>query len=375
MIPPAPAPPPAPEPPAVPKLDASGPAEPVRLVAGGEPVSVPITIRNNGTAPSEPVTTTLLLPPGVTAQASAAGPAATTPQNASARSQPAHTRASGSIRCEPFEGGTRCTTAHGLEPGAAFTFDFRVHADESAEDNVLTAHVSAGRELGLRLPAVPVRIRPMDRIELDASSWGHLPWFHSRISLGVRNTGTTNGRAETVARIPDKVTAIGMPPECEKLPADPNRIRCATELRPGESFEGRVWLVPWPDASWAAQHGADIGKVRIPVTATLGSAHDSDIINVGLRPPVFAPEPPDDPPTSTTDESEPTSPSSPTTSSNPTPTSTSPPTQPSRPSEPTSSQSPTTTSSESPTSTTEPSSTEPSTESGTESSEQPTPTS
>src|SRR6201999_794327 len=48
-------------------LNAAGPAEPITLIPGQGAVNLPLTIRNTGDAPSDPVTAVLHLPPGVSA--------------------------------------------------------------------------------------------------------------------------------------------------------------------------------------------------------------------------------------------------------------------------------------------------------------------
>ncbi|MBB5155129.1 sigma-70 family RNA polymerase sigma factor [Saccharopolyspora phatthalungensis] len=317
--PPPPAPAPPPPPPASPGITATGPAEPIRLVAGGDPAALPITVRNTGSGPSEPVTSTLTLPRGVSAQLPTAvrsGPAATTPQSWFASSTPIHVQApdAPSVRCASRPGTIACTTDRGLRPGESFVFDYRVQADETATGGDITASISAGNEIQLRLPTVPVVIQPrtpVDGVAVQTSTWDHAPWLHSRIEIDVRNTGTSTGHAEAIAQLPEDVRAIGLPPECEVWPVERDRIRCAADLAPGESFTGHVWLTGLPGYPWSWVHGPNFRDVTIPVTATLGSSRDSDTATVRLWYPweVLPPEPA--PPTSTPTPSSPTSASTP----------------------------------------------------------------
>ncbi|MGP4021114.1 sigma-70 family RNA polymerase sigma factor [Saccharopolyspora sp. 5N708] len=298
------APPPAP-PPTSAVLNAAGLGAPIQLVAGGDPVALPIKVRNTGSAPSEPVNATLNLPRGVTAALPTAvqsGPAPTTPQRVTS----VRTQAPGapSVRCTSRPGTITCATDRGLQPGETFVFDFRIRADETATGGEITGSIVAGTAIQLRLPVVAVVVRPptpVDEVDVETSSWNHTPWLQSRIDINVRNTGTSTGRAEAVARLPEGVRATGIPPECEVRPVDERRISCSAELAPGKSFEGRLWLTTLPEYPWPGEpvDGRIIREVTIPVSATLGSASDSDPISVRLWYPWVPPPEPVPPPTST----------------------------------------------------------------------------
>ncbi|MFI0469082.1 sigma-70 family RNA polymerase sigma factor [Saccharopolyspora sp. 5N102] len=347
--PPAPQPAPAPAPPtpappaATPVLNASGPAEPIQLVPGGDPVALPITVNNSGSGPSEPVVSTLELPPGVSAQlpnAIRSGPASTSPQSRVA-SVPVRAQApdAPSVSCTNGSGSITCTTDRGLRPGESFVFDYRIQADESATSGEITANISAGTEIQLRLPTVPVVVQqptPVDGVDVRTSSWnsgglrlcdrhdtpGRLPWLCSRIAIDVRNTGTSTGRAEAVAELPPGVQATGLSPMCD---FEPGRIRCAAELAPGKSFHSEVWVTalpgfPWPElprpvgllspepAGPVPGGGWIVREVTIPVAAELRSADDSAPVTVRLwfpwlpTPPEPEPPAPTTTPTSTTPE-------------------------------------------------------------------------
>jgi RNA polymerase sigma factor (sigma-70 family) len=337
-----PAPAPAPPPRTTPVLNATGPAEPIRLIAGGAPVALPIRVSNNGSGPSEPVTSTLDLPAGVTAQLPSAirsGPASTTSQSWVPSSTPLRAQSPGapSVRCSNMPSAITCVTDRGLQPGESFVFDYLVQAHEPATGGEIIASISAGTEIQLRLPTVPVRVgapTPVDGVDVEASAWDHVPWLYSRVEIDVRNTGTSTGHAEAIAQLPEGVEAIGVPPQCDVIPVD-HRIRCATELTPGESLVGHVWLSALPEFPWPSNpaDGRIIRDVTIPVTATLGAGNDSDPVSVRLWYPLVPPLPPEpepptpttsSPPTSTSTQPTTTPPTTSTTTSEP-PTSTEPP--------------------------------------------------
>ncbi|MGW1680787.1 sigma-70 family RNA polymerase sigma factor [Saccharopolyspora sp. NPDC002376] len=304
--PPAPQPPapsPAPPPPATPSLNASGPGQPIHLDAGGVPVDLPITVSNSGSGDSEPVTAELDLPPGVSAKLpgamSSSGPASTTPQSTSMlRAQPP---GSPTVSCETTRSTTTiCTTDRGLRPGESFTFNFQVRANESSNGGEIIANISAGTAIELHLDAVPIVVKPpapVNGIDLLAWGWSHMPWADSKIAMTVRNTGTSTGRAEAVAEIPEGVQAQAVPPQCDVAP-DQRRVRCAQDLAPGASFTSAVWLTAVPDypqpAADQPRSGDMISRdVTVPVTARLGSASQSQLVTVPLWSP--APKPPEPP--------------------------------------------------------------------------------
>ncbi|MEV0705451.1 sigma-70 family RNA polymerase sigma factor [Saccharopolyspora sp. NPDC050389] len=338
---PQPAPPPPAPPAATPVLNASGPAEPIQLVAGGDPVALPIMVNNSGSGPSEPVISTLKLPPGVSARlpnATRSGPASTSPQSWVASSTPVRAQApdAPSVSCTNGSGSITCTTDRGLRPGESFVFDYRIQADESSTGGEITANISAGTEIQLQLPTVPVVVQPptpVDGVDVRTSSWnagglrlcdghdtpGHVPWLCSRVTIDVRNTGTSTGRAEAVAKLPPGVQAVGLSPMCD---FEPGRIRCAAELAPGKSFHSEAWVTALPGFPWPLNphpvgllatepSGADpvpagpadgwiIREVTIPVAAELGSADDSDPVTVRLWFPWLPTPPEPEPPAPTT---------------------------------------------------------------------------
>ncbi|WP_235874727.1 sigma-70 family RNA polymerase sigma factor [Saccharopolyspora aridisoli] len=308
---PAPAPAPAlpPSPPAAtPSLNATGRSQPLQLVAGGAPVSVPIGVTNSGTGPSVPLTSTMALPPGVTAQLPAAvsDPASTSPQ----------------MRCNGWSGTITCTTDRGLQPGESMVFDYLVRAEESAtRGGEITASITAGGQTNLRLPAVPVIVlppprpgppappKPVDRVDLHAWAWDQ-PWMDSgRIAIGVRNTGASTGRAEVVAELPEGIGADVVPNGCTAVG---HVVTCAADdLAPHEGFYRELWLSSdreHPGHPWWPAHGPDAvsvdGRHRhdvwVPITATLGEATDRQAVALHLWSPWSPSKPPAPTPPSTT---------------------------------------------------------------------------
>lgn len=307
---PAPEPAPRPAPPApvpTPQLDAHGPTEPLTLVPGGDPAALPITVRNSGTGPSEPVTTMLTLPPGVSSEipgvtTTQAGPAGTAP--ASAR-----TVAAGGppVSCESWSGGVQCSSERGLNPGETLTFDLRTTAAANATGGQIRARVLAGTDLDLALSAIQVQMRSGDGVDVALSATPHP--VHDlllgedvpegpplRLLLDVRNTGVTRGRAEAAAHLPDGAHALGIPPECSLLPTG-DELRCSAELDPGESFQGKLWLTALPVEADGSADGEE-REVTIPARARLGTAADSAQLTARLwypwKPrPQHCPLPPD----------------------------------------------------------------------------------
>ncbi|MER7083094.1 sigma-70 family RNA polymerase sigma factor, partial [Saccharopolyspora kobensis] len=306
--PPAPTPPPA----ATPVLNASGPGAPLQLVAGGDPVDLPITVNNSGSGDSQPVTAELALPAGVSAQlpgAMSAGPASTVPQSRSlVLAQPP---GSPSVSCQNRSTTISCSTDRGLRPGESFTFGFSVRADESAQGGEITASISAGTEIELRLEAVPVVVEPapVDEVDLQAWSWpvpGEvLSWptteKSSRLFIWVTNVGTSTGRAEAVAELPKGMRAQALTPQCDLLPEDQGRVRCSGDLSPRESLLGVVQVTDAQDLPDPAAHastqagtgGLEPHGEAVQVTANLGTSSDSALVELRFPLPPPPPKPPE----------------------------------------------------------------------------------
>jgi hypothetical protein len=205
-VPPTPRPPaptPTPQPPATvppttpapapPSLTATPPAVPISLIAGGDSVDLPLTVRNNGGSLSGPVSATLALPTGVTAIPSGPSRFAAAPMlrlNAAA--------AASTVFCP---GGTRsvtCGMSAGLPPGDSVTMVFRLVAAADSPGGEVTGTVSDGSTISVRV-AVRVVVRPpaaVDNVDVQASG----EWFDTLLPglLGKRlvhvtatNTGTS----------------------------------------------------------------------------------------------------------------------------------------------------------------------------------------
>lgn len=229
---PAPGQPPAPAPPPVPgqpTLHATGPSTPITLVPGGAPVDVPITVNNTGAAMSQPVTATLNLPNGVTAQAPAqsagqygthsrsqtpvgagatpahpaSAPLATTPGSTTAlasaplalgrnggsavpataalggretgpgaASAPLARAATslGQVPCPGGSGTVTCTSPTGVPPGGSVVLLFRLSASQAATGGEITGTVSAGVSISVGI-SVRVEVPPLpdvDQLTLSA---------------------------------------------------------------------------------------------------------------------------------------------------------------------------------------------------------------
>ncbi|SFT48966.1 RNA polymerase sigma factor, sigma-70 family [Actinopolyspora lacussalsi subsp. righensis] len=326
--PPEKAPPPAPEP-GEPNLVASGPGQPVHLIAGGDPAELPITIGNNGTGISEPITVRLALPrgisarvPGVTDGSGAdgqpgSGAANTEPAWATARSAndrntvaPAGigntaSLAGGALRAEPAVSGSNgtgpgldctsegrsmtCTTERGLREGEELPLDFRVRADSTARSGEVTVNITSAGGLSLSLAEVRVRVKPSTEpgIALTTDSWsGAFPWSGSRVRAHARNTGDTTGTARVVFELPEGTRAVTIPSGCERAGST---VRCSERLRPTETTEFAVWLCDsrWLSARPLSEEGlldespAEWSRpTRLTVSAELADARDNERVTL-----------------------------------------------------------------------------------------------
>lgn len=315
-------PPPPPPPPATPDIVASGPETPVRLVAGGAAKSLPIRVRNTGSATSEPVTVTLSLPHGVTATVPGSGTAPSTKGPASTRPSWARARTADQdrdsrnrpVRCESSGTSVSCTSEGGLRPGETLPFGFLVRADDDAVSGEITAHVGAGDADALPSTAIPVEVRspaPVPGVDVRATTRDRLPWPGGRIDLTTTNTGTSTGTAEVLLTLPDRVQAIGVPPECTGFG---EVIRCDARLEPGDSFTGSVWVFASgldgprrPGHGWLPEHAHR--QVTVTVIAELGTASDRETatLDLGWPVPPSTPPPVPEPPTTASDSPPPSS--------------------------------------------------------------------
>ncbi|GAB3548956.1 RNA polymerase sigma factor (sigma-70 family) [Actinopolyspora lacussalsi] len=323
--PPEKAPPPEPEQ-GEPNLVASGPGQPVHLIAGGDPAELPITIGNNGTGISEPITVRLALPRGISArvpgvtdgsgaaensgsEAASTEPAWVTARSASARNAvvPASTgnSAGGVLRAEPAVSGSNgtgpglgcvsegrsmtCTTERGLRAGEELPLDFRVRADSTARSGEVTVNITSAGGLSLSLAEVRVRVKPSTEpgIALTTDSWsGAFPWSGSRVRAHARNTGDTTGTARVVFELPEGTRAVTIPSGCERAGST---VRCSERLRPTETTEFAVWLCDsrWLSARPLSEEGlldespAEWSRpTRLTVSAELADARDSERVTL-----------------------------------------------------------------------------------------------
>ena len=180
----APAPPPAT--PAPPSVTATTPPGGIELQPGSAPVNLPLTVRNDGGTPSEPVVAMLNLPPGVHAVDAGGGGAPM-----------AFAKAAGpiAVNCPGGDGTVTCKTGSGLQPGESAVLTFRLKADETAAaGSTVTGSVTAGALIKVAV-SVQVTVKPPpDAVVLEAQGDGlsSFPWTRNPlVYVRVRNTGQT----------------------------------------------------------------------------------------------------------------------------------------------------------------------------------------
>lgn len=191
-----------PPPPGQPTLTASGPSGGVTLTPGQGPLDVPISVTNTGSAPSDPVTAVLNLPPGVTAQSVKA---ASTLSGHALDSHPIEPfsatagQSSGStttVICGSGSGTVTCTSPGGLQPGDSVELLFRLVASNTARNSDITGTVSAGTAMAVHL-TVHITVGTYDGLALTASvhdtdSWWSWVWDESpMLDVTATNTGTS----------------------------------------------------------------------------------------------------------------------------------------------------------------------------------------
>jgi RNA polymerase sigma factor (sigma-70 family) len=181
---PAPAPTPAPPAPAPPSMSATTPPNGLELTPGTA-ANLPITVRNDGGSPSEPVAVALNLPPGVRALDAAGGGA---PMALAQAGGPI------SVNCPGGESTVTCLTGSGLQPGQSATLNFRLQADEDAEGGTVTGSVTAGVLMSVKVNVKVTVKQPPDAVVLEARGDGlsAFPWTRNPlVYVRVRNTGET----------------------------------------------------------------------------------------------------------------------------------------------------------------------------------------
>lgn len=186
--PPASSPPPAPAPP---QVSATVPPGDVELDPDSGPVNLPITVRNDGGSPSDPVAVALKLPQGVSAVPAGGGG-----EVGSAAFRADSVPAPVAVNCPGGTGVVTCKTGTGLQPGQSAVLTFRLKADESATGGDVTGSISAGTQIKIE-SAVKVKVTvkaPPDAVLLKANTdWlSQLPFErYPRVLVNVRNTGKT----------------------------------------------------------------------------------------------------------------------------------------------------------------------------------------
>jgi RNA polymerase sigma factor (sigma-70 family) len=262
--------------PAPPALEAGTPAETLELVAGGAPMSLPVTVRNTGGSRSGPVVALLDLPPGVTAVGSeslpASGPAATPPQSASFADRGATLFAQvsphmGPVSCTGGTGTIRCTTPRGLKPDERMTFVFDLRAAPDAVGGQVTGSVNAGVSIVIRLAPIRIVIRLLDAVDVLGGIYQLGPW-RARVYLTARNTGRSTGPVIVTMTLPVQVHADTVETGCRH---GDGGVQCTATLAPGEHADWQLMLCAHEPV-----------QTEAPVTAVLGTARAETTIPLYL---------------------------------------------------------------------------------------------
>jgi RNA polymerase sigma factor (sigma-70 family) len=259
---------PAPAPPA---LEASAPAGTIELVAGGAPMSLPVTVRNTGGSRSEPVGAWLDLPPGVTAVGSGSlspsGPAVTTPQSTSfaAMGAAALSAQVGPVSCTGGTGTIRCTTPRGLDPGEQMAFMFSLGATPDAVSGQVTGSVNAGVSIVIRLAPIRIIVRLLDAVDVLGGVYQLGPW-RARVYLTARNTGRSSGQVIVTMALPVQVHADTMWTGCRHVDGG---VQCTATLAPGKHADWQVVLSTHEPVQTEATVTAVLGTARAETTVPL----------------------------------------------------------------------------------------------------------
>ena len=307
--PPAP-PPPAPNQPAPapPNLTATPPATPVSLVAGGQPADLPITVRNTGGTVSEPAVASLNLPSGVTAI-----PAGPSRYGHQPMLRLNGARKAGTVNCPGGTGTVTCTSGTGIQPGDSVTLLFRLVADANSQGGQVTGTVTAGTAINVSV-AVRVDVRPptaVDAVVLSADAeWlGLLPgiWLQPTLEARADNTGTSSKPITVTVDQPGQLLYASQKMTCTVG----GSLTCTTdaEVAPGEQLKMVFELDPDP---WPVRSGDSKPHREVHVGATLGTARDSKIVQLGNwlwpHPPGTLPPTPVPPPSSSSEQQPPPEP-------------------------------------------------------------------
>ena len=271
-----PSPSPTTPPPGAPALSATSAAgSAISLIAGGDPVDVPITVRNTGGSTSGPVSATLALPEGVTAIPS--GPSRLAGAPLLRLDAPDLTRlaAAGTVFCPGGTKSVTCGTGTGLPPNDSVTLLFRVVAAAGSPGGEITGTISDGRTLSIRV-TVRVVVRPpaaVDGVDVLATADRFdllLPGLFGKrlVNITATNTGTSTkpitvtidqGAARLSSSLPVACSGNGHSTACTSTaPVPPGGVvKLAVKLS-----TGLLGLhCPKPDGT-------------VVVSASLGSASD-----------------------------------------------------------------------------------------------------
>jgi RNA polymerase sigma factor (sigma-70 family) len=310
--PPVPTPPPPTPPPPVPappSVSAQTPPDGVELQPGDAPTGLPITVRNDGGSPSEPVAVALKLPPGVHAVDAGGG---------GARIAAAQAADPVSVNCPGGEGAVTCLTGTGLRPGQSATLNFRLTADENAVGGTVTGTVTAGLQVNVAVSVkVTVKQPPRDAVVLEARSDGlsAFPWTHNPlVRVRVRNTGETTKPVTVTFDHPlwQWWSLRGFP--CTPAAAGAN---CTTTGAVAPGRHATLWVrLQGRPGDGRVTIGARLGKAAAaPVTVDFGCWHPW--CGPGPRPTTTTPAPPTTTSSTTPTRPAPTTPGSTTTTSPP----------------------------------------------------------
>ncbi|GAA0597344.1 hypothetical protein GCM10010174_10940 [Kutzneria viridogrisea] len=274
-----PAPPTSTPPPAPAKaaLVPSVPTTPINLVPGGPAVELPVTVRNSGDGPSDPVTAALNLPEGVTAQLTKTSRAQGMAPPRMLSLEPV---AAQEVRCTGGTGTISCTTTTGLAPGQSVTFSFQLKASPDAKGGQITGTISAGSAVSISLGTVQVQVSQVDELDLSASVWRHDFWL-PRLDVLVTNRSSHAGTVTLTLDAPREGWLFTFAP-CHQTGLE---IVCEFELAQGESKRLSAWVFRW----WGRE---DV----VQVSASLGTAHKVLDVPVDCDPGGITPPSPPAPP-------------------------------------------------------------------------------
>jgi RNA polymerase sigma factor (sigma-70 family) len=263
---PAPAPPPpAPPSPQPPKITAQPPAN-IALQPGDGPVELPITVRNDGGSPSEPVVASLNLPPGVRAVPAGGGGGA---PGGGARSLAAQADGGSlTVQCPPGSGMVTCRTDRGLQPGESAVLVWRLVADRDAKPGEVTGSITSGTSMKVDVK-VQVSVKPSpDSMELKVGKlWStSFPWEHAAwVSVDVNNTGPNSRPVTVTLNRPGRLVLGGWRASCDENGT--TTCHSTGDLDPGEHL--RLWFEldhrPSPEEA-------------VTVSATLGTATSAQTV-------------------------------------------------------------------------------------------------